>query len=30
MPVGLIVMNWDERSGTEIIAKYPEEIDIKA
>ncbi len=29
MPVGLIVMNWDERSGAELIAKYPEEIDIK-
>ncbi len=28
MPVGLIVMRWDERAGTEIIAKYPEEINV--
>jgi len=28
MPVGLIVMKWDERVGTEILAKYPEEIVI--
>ena len=28
MPVGLIVMKWDERVGTEILAKYPEEIAI--
>ncbi len=28
MPVGLIVMKWDERVGTEILAKYPEEIII--
>ena len=28
MPVGLVVMRWDERVGTEILAKYPEEIDI--
>ncbi len=28
MPVGLLVMNWDERVGTEITAKYPEEILI--
>jgi len=26
MPTGLIVMKWDDRAGTEIIAKYPEEI----
>jgi len=25
MPVGLVVMKWDERVGTEILAKYPEE-----
>ncbi|MHA1985330.1 MAG: DUF2341 domain-containing protein [Promethearchaeota archaeon] len=24
-PTGLIVMKWDERIGTEILAKYPEE-----
>ena len=28
MPVGLVVMKWDERIGTEITAKYPEEITI--
>ncbi|MEJ2276431.1 MAG: hypothetical protein P8Y70_01590 [Candidatus Lokiarchaeota archaeon] len=28
MPVGLVVMRWDERVGTEILAKYPEEINI--
>ena len=28
MPVGLVVMKWDERIGTEILAKYPDEIVI--
>lgn len=28
LPVGLVVMKWDERVGTEILAKYPEEIVI--
>ncbi|TXT53353.1 MAG: hypothetical protein BAJALOKI2v1_1020002 [Promethearchaeota archaeon] len=28
MPVGLVVMRWDERVGTEILAKYPPEINI--
>jgi len=28
MPIGLVVMRWDERVGTEMLAKYPEEIDI--
>ncbi len=28
MPVGLVVMRWDERVGTEILAKYPEEVTI--
>ena len=28
MPVGLVVMKWDDRVGTEILAKYPEEIVI--
>ncbi len=28
MPVGLAIMKWDSRVGTEIIAKYPEEISI--
>jgi hypothetical protein len=26
--LGLVVMRWDERAGTEIVAKYPEEIEI--
>jgi len=26
MPIGLVIMKWDDRAGTEIIAKYPEEI----
>ncbi|MHA2048284.1 MAG: hypothetical protein ACW986_01590 [Promethearchaeota archaeon] len=26
MPVGLVIMRWDERAGTEVLAKYPEEI----
>ena len=30
MPVGLIVMHFDDRRGSEIIAKYPEEIQISA
>ncbi len=28
MPVGLVVMRWDERMGVETLAKYPEEISI--
>lgn len=28
MPVGLVVMRWNERVGTEILAKYPEELSI--
>lgn len=28
MPVGLIIMKWDERIGTEILVKYPEEINV--
>ena len=28
MPVGIVVMRWDERVGTEILAKYPEEINV--
>ena len=28
MPVGLVVMKWDERVGTEILAKHPEEISV--
>ena len=28
MPVGLVVMRWDERTGTEVVAKYPEEINL--
>ncbi|MHA2183780.1 MAG: hypothetical protein ACXAAI_02185, partial [Promethearchaeota archaeon] len=26
MPVGLVIMRWDERAGTELLARYPEEI----
>ena len=26
MPVGLILMKWDDRAGTEVLSKYPEEI----
>ena len=26
MPIGLVIMKWDDRAGTEILAKYPEEI----
>jgi hypothetical protein len=26
MPIGLVVMRWDDRAGTEVLAKYPEEI----
>ncbi|MFX1375834.1 MAG: hypothetical protein ACFFA0_08485 [Promethearchaeota archaeon] len=28
MPVGLVIMRWDERSGAEVLAKYPEEITL--
>jgi hypothetical protein len=28
MPVGLVIMRWDERVGTEVLAKYPEEINL--
>ena len=28
MPVGLVIMRWDERTGTDVLAKYPEEISI--
>jgi len=27
-PIGLILMKWDERIGTEIIANYPEETTV--
>ncbi|MFX1325599.1 MAG: hypothetical protein ACFE8N_11630, partial [Promethearchaeota archaeon] len=27
-PIGLIIMKWDERVGTEILGKYPEETVI--
>ena len=29
MPIGMVVMIWDERTGAEVIAKYPEEIDLE-
>jgi hypothetical protein len=28
MPIGLVVMRWNERVGTEIMNKYPEEMEI--
>ena len=28
MPVGLVVMRWNERIGTEVLVKYPDEINI--
>jgi len=28
VPVGLVLMRWNERVGTEILAKYPEEVTI--
>ncbi|MFX0105860.1 MAG: hypothetical protein ACFE75_10235 [Candidatus Hodarchaeota archaeon] len=28
MPIGLVVMRWDERIGTEILTRYPEEINV--
>jgi len=28
MPVGIVVMRWDERTGTEVITKYPEEVNL--
>lgn len=27
-PIGLVFMKWDERIGTEILAKYPEETTV--
>ena len=26
MPIGLIIMRWDIKVSTEILAKYPDEI----
>ena len=28
MPIGLVVMRWNERVGTELLNKYPEEMEI--
>jgi hypothetical protein len=28
-PLGILLMKWDERVGTELLIKYPEEISIK-
>jgi len=28
MPVGLVIMHFDNRRGTEVVAKYPEEIQL--
>ncbi|MHA1728135.1 MAG: hypothetical protein ACTSWY_05335 [Promethearchaeota archaeon] len=29
MPVGMVVMKWDERIGAEILTKYPDELIIQ-
>jgi hypothetical protein len=29
MAIGLVIMRWDERTGAEIVAKYPEEIELQ-
>ena len=26
MPIGLVIMKWDDRVGTDILSKYPEEV----
>ncbi|MHA1871348.1 MAG: hypothetical protein ACTSXF_10395, partial [Promethearchaeota archaeon] len=28
MPIGLVIMKWDERLGTDVTAKYPEETEL--
>jgi len=28
MPIGMVVMRWNERVGAELVAKYPEEVNI--
>jgi len=28
MPVGLIAMRWDERAGSELVGKYPAELNV--
>ena len=28
MPVGLVIMRWNERVGTELLSQYPEELSI--
>ncbi len=30
MPVGLVIMKWDERVGTQVVAQYPEEVNLTA
>jgi hypothetical protein len=29
MALGLVIMKWDERVGAELIARYPDEIDLQ-
>jgi hypothetical protein len=29
MPLGVIVMHWDERVGVEVVAKYPDEVELQ-
>jgi len=28
MPVGILIMRWNERAGAELVGKYPEEVNI--
>jgi hypothetical protein len=28
MPIGMIIMKWDERTGAETLAKYPDELNV--
>lgn len=30
MPVGIVIMKWDERAGSVVEAKYPEEVNISS
>ncbi|MFO8018924.1 MAG: hypothetical protein R6U96_09835 [Promethearchaeia archaeon] len=30
MPTGLVIMKWDERAGSVVEAKYPEEVNISS
>ncbi len=28
MPIGLLIMVWDDRGGADVVARYPEEVDV--